>query len=98
MNKARRKLVCALGTGAFAALLGNPVLSAAALAVETPKLSPDDPAAKSLEYTHLSPDNAKNCAGCQFYTGADAEWGPCTIFPDKLVSARGLCKSWYGRA
>ena len=64
-----------------------------------PKLSPDDPTAKSLMYTHQSADANKLCSGCQFYTGAtDAEWGACVIFQKKLVSAGGVCNSWFKRA
>jgi len=34
-----------------------------------------------------------------FATGvADAEWGACMIFPKKLVSAGGVCNSWFKRA
>jgi len=66
------------------------------LAANLPELSPDDAAAKSLNYTH---DTARRCAGCQFYTGAGGEdWGRCVIFPDKLVNANGVCNSWYARA
>ncbi len=98
MNKNRRSIVIALDAGTMAFPLGN-LLSGGVLAADTPKLSPDDPTAMSLEYSHESSDSARRCAGCQFFTGAaDAEWGPCVIFPGKLVSARGLCKSWFAKA
>ncbi|MCP4471887.1 MAG: hypothetical protein GY815_14600 [Gammaproteobacteria bacterium] len=68
-------------------------------AADLPKLSPDDPAAKSLMYVHESADADRRCSGCQFYSGAaDADWGPCVIFPEKVVSARGACNSWYKKA
>ena len=99
MNKTRRSFLCALGTGVIAIPLGTLTSQGIALAAETPKLDPEDPAAKALEYVHESPDAAKRCDGCQFYTGAtNAEWGPCAIFSGKLVSAKGLCKSWYAKA
>ena len=70
-----------------------------AQAADMPKLSPDDPTAKSLMYTHQSADANKLCSGCQFYTGVtDAEWGACVIFQKKLVSAGGVCNSWFKRA
>jgi hypothetical protein len=70
-----------------------------ALAADMPELYPDEPAAKSLMYTHQSADASKLCSGCQFYTGAaDAQWGACVIFPEKLVSAGGVCNSWFKRA
>ncbi len=99
MNKTRRSFVSTLGAGFFVVPLSSLILSRAVLAADTPKLSPDDPTAKSLEYTHKSPDSVKRCGKCQFYTGAaDSEWGPCVIFPGKLVNAGGVCNSWYQKA
>jgi len=98
VNKTRRLIVRALGSGVIALPLGTLAFPGAAQAGDTPKLSPDDPAAKSLEYTHTSTNTDRRCAGCQFYTGATSdEWGPCVIFPGKLVNAQGLCKSWYAK-
>ena len=98
MNNNRRSIVIALGAGTMALPIVN-LLSGGVLAADTPKLSPDDPTAKSLEYSHESSDSARRCAGCQFFTGAaDEEWGPCVIFPGKLVNAGGLCKSWFAKA
>jgi hypothetical protein len=99
MNKTRRLLVNAVGSGIVAfpilSLLGSTRLQAA----DHPKLDPDDAVAKSLNYTHESADTARRCAGCQFYTGAKGEdWGPCVIFPEKLVNANGVYNSWYARA
>ena len=99
MNKNRRKLVSAFATGALVFPLSGLIALREAQAADTPKLSPDDPAAKSLMYTHQSADANKLCSGCQFYTPAtDAEWGACVIFPEKLVSGRGVCNSWFKRA
>jgi len=99
MNKSRRRFVYTIATGVLAVplsgLMGLRPVQAAAMS----KLSPDDPSAKSLMYTHQSQDAEKRCSGCQFYTGAaDAEWGSCVIFPDKLVSASGVCNSWFEKA
>ena len=99
MNKTRRKLVGAFATGAVVVPLGGLIALRAAQAADTPKLSPDDPLAKSLMYTHQSADADKLCSGCQLYTpGADAEWGACVIFAQKRVSGRGFCTSWIKRA
>ena len=98
MNETRRLIVRALGSSVMAIPLGTFINAEAAQAADTPKLSTDDPAAKARAYTHASTDTAKRCAGCQFYTGAASDkWGPCVIFPDKLVNAQGLCKSWYAK-
>ena len=99
MNKSRRLMVCNLGKATLAIPLVGLLQTADVLAADTPHLSPDEPAAQSLGYTHESGDNARRCAGCQFYTGAMGdEWGSCVIFPGKLVNARGLCQSWYAKA
>jgi hypothetical protein len=99
VNQTRRLFVRVLGSGVMGISMGSFILTGAAEAADTPKLSPDDPAAKSLQYTHASIDTVKRCAGCQFYTGAASdEWGPCVIFPDKLVNSQGLCNSWYAKA
>jgi hypothetical protein len=99
MNKTRRRLVSVFATGAVVIPLSGLVSLRMAQAADIPQLSPKDPAAKSLMYSHQSADASKLCSGCQFYTGAtDADWGACVIFPDKLVSAGGVCNSWFKRA
>ncbi|MEO0575760.1 MAG: high-potential iron-sulfur protein [Pseudomonadota bacterium] len=70
---------------------------------ETPKLSEDDPQAVALSYKHNAADaeaapEGSVCGNCQLYTGGDAEWGPCSIFPGKAVSAKGWCATWVKRA
>ncbi|MCP4387486.1 MAG: high-potential iron sulfur protein 2 [Gammaproteobacteria bacterium] len=99
MNKNRRKVVKIMGSGLVAIpALGFTGLTRV-LAAGDAKLSPDDPAAKNLNYTEASTDSARHCAGCQFYSGVQGDdWGPCVIFPEKLVNAGGLCNSWYARA
>ncbi|MCP4331724.1 MAG: high-potential iron sulfur protein 2 [Gammaproteobacteria bacterium] len=99
MMKTRRTLLHAFGAVAITLPTSGLILSRIAFAADMPKLSIDDPTAKSLDYTHESADASKRCAGCQFYTGAsDSAWGACVIFPEKLVSAEGLCNSWFMRA
>ena len=99
MNKTRRRFVSVFAAGAVVIPLSGLLALSQAQAADMPQLSPDDPAAKSLMYTHQSADANKLCSGCQFYTGAaDAGWGACAIFPDKLVNAGGVCNSWFMRA
>ena len=70
-----------------------------ALAADTPPVDPKDAQAKALAYVHLSAKPDANCANCQLYTGsADAEWGPCAIFPGKLVASAGWCSAWVKKA
>ena len=74
-----------------------------------PKLSEDDPAAKSLNYVHdastvdpasrANPAENQSCANCALIQGEDgAEWRPCQIFPGKLVNANGWCSVWAPKA
>jgi len=99
MNKTRRLLLNALGSGLVAYPVVSLFASTPAQAADSPRLSPDDPSAQALNYTHESADAARACSSCQFYTGAAGDaWGPCVIFPETLVSAAGVCNSWYARA
>jgi hypothetical protein len=80
--------------------------SRAAHAQDMPKLSLDDPQAKALDYVHdagKAQDHSafqqgSTCANCIQYTGdPQAEWGPCRLFPGKLVNSGGWCKVWGPR-
>lgn len=67
-----------------------------------PKLSVDDPQAKSLAYVEdtATIDSARQprfqagqaCSNCAlFQKKDDPDWGGCSIFPGKLVKAAGWC-------
>lgn len=93
--KTRRMfLLRAAGAGAIVALTGLLTGRRVAADSHVPKLDPDSPQAKALDYTHQSPKAGQRCDNCQFYQGGDAPWGGCQIFPGNLVSAEGWCKSW----
>lgn len=99
MNSNRRLILRALGSGAIVIPLASVGALAASIATNSPRLDPADATAKGLNYTHESADADRSCARCQFYSDPGAvEWGPCVIFPGKLVSANGLCNSWFARA
>ncbi len=86
-----------IGSTAVAFVAGPSLLIATvpALAGDTPAVDPDDSQAKALSYVHVSPKADANCANCRLYTGsADAEWGPCAIFPGKQVAGAGWCSAW----
>lgn len=99
MKKLTRRQV--LGTAATA-LTVSPLLaltSRLAIAAEASRVDPNDPQAKALAYVHQSPKQDSNCANCQLYTGAaDAEWGPCAIFPGKQVAGAGWCSAWVKKS
>ena len=69
---------------------------------EMPKLSANDPQAKSLAYVEdaTTIDSARQprfqagqaCSNCVlFQKKDDPDWGGCSIFPGKLVKAAGWC-------
>lgn len=107
----RRHVLKAGVTGVMAIPLAAVVGSRRAQAqnLELPKLAEDDASAVALGYVHDAGavDKSANanfvagstCANCQLYTGApDTEWGPCSIFPGKLVAADGWCRTWIKKA
>lgn len=100
MNKiksspSRRDFLRKAGAGtAFVAMGGVLAPRISTAAGELPKVDPNDPAAKALEYTHESTQEGKHCGNCQLWQGGDKAWGGCLIFPGKEVSAKGWCKSW----
>ncbi|MBP1152418.1 MULTISPECIES: high-potential iron-sulfur protein [unclassified Methylocaldum] len=70
-----------------------------------PKLSPDDPMAKSLRYVEDAtkatrppregvPGEQQFCHNCKFLQAGEGEWRPCSIFGGKLVNVNGWCSSW----
>lgn len=90
MPQSRRQFVRALGAAAVTVSFGGTVL-----ADDKEKLDPEDPVAKSLDYTHQAANSSKRCKTCQLYRGrGNAEWGKCAIFGSKLVNANGWCASW----
>jgi hypothetical protein len=97
MKVPRRRIVTSIASGILSLPLS--ALLQTLSAADTPRLDPGDSAAKTLMYTHESTDANRTCYGCQFYSDAAAsEWGPCVIFPEKLVNASGVCNSWFKRA
>jgi hypothetical protein len=98
VNNTLRTFIRVLGTGVITIPLGV-LTSQIVMAADIPKLDPEGSAAKALAYVHESADGDRSCLKCQFYTkGSEVNWGNCVIFPEKLVSARGLCNSWYAKA
>lgn len=93
MDKQRRIFIQQLGTGV--ATLSLTVLTTTASGSDRPKLDPEDSTAKALGYVHAAPNPSKRCGECQLFKGSgNAEWGPCSVFPGKLVNKRGWCSAW----
>jgi hypothetical protein len=102
-NITRRRLL-RMGVAGLVAAPAVPLIFHPALADE--RLSEDDPQAQALGYRHDVADvdhadyqEGQTCANCQLYTDPDAaEWGPCAVFPGRLVAAGGWCSAWVPRA
>ncbi len=72
-------------------------------------LSESDPQAQALGYKAdaAKVDKVKfpkyaagqTCSNCQLYQGKPADaTGPCALFPNKLVAAKGWCSAWVKKA
>lgn len=90
----RRQFV--MSTATVVALSPSILLTSRSVAAaDMPKLDPSDPQASALSYVHESPKADNVCANCQLYSSAgDSDWGPCAIFPGKLVAGKGWCSAW----
>lgn len=101
-DRGRRRFLTETLSGVIAVPIAGLAGTRAALAADKPKLSLDNAQAKALEYVHdagEASDNpafkeGSNCANCIQWTGGDAEWGDCRIFPGKLVNRNGWCTAW----
>lgn len=90
--------------GAAAGAVTVPVfgLLGTATAADKPKLDPGNGQAKALNYVHEASEasdnpafqEGANCANCVHWTGGDAAWGGCNLFPNHVVSANGWCTAW----
>lgn len=92
--------------GAAVTIASSGAWTARADSHEPPRVSEDDPSAAALKYVHdaTKADAAQRagdrfCDNCQLYSGKpDDEWGPCAIFPGKVVAGKGWCTAWAARS
>ena len=94
----RRQFV--MSTATVVALSPSIFMSSRSVAAaDMPKLDLNDPQASALSYAHESPNSDNVCANCQLYSSAaDSDWGPCAIFPGKLVAGQGWCSAWVKKS
>ena len=97
-NVNRREAIRLSVTGLAAVSLGG-----FTVVVQAEQVSESDELAVSLNYKHdaskaegRSDDNAY-CKNCAFFTGGDAEWGPCSIFNSNEVNANGWCVTYSAK-
>ena len=105
-DKNRRRFLRGAVAGAVAAPIVGLLASGDATAAEQPKLDPSNPQAKALNYVHDASEASNNpafkeganCGNCIQWTGGDADWGGCKIFPGKQVARAGWCAAWAKQA
>ena len=101
-DNGRRRFLRGAAAGVIAAPIVGLLGGREAAAADQPKLDPSMGQAKALNYVHDAADASDNpafkegadCANCLQWTGGDAEWGGCNIFPGKLVNRNGWCTAW----
>ena len=103
MQAFKRRTFLLIASSAAAAVAGR-------VAAQTGgKVSESDPQAVALGYKDdtTKVDNKKypkhtpdqKCANCQFFQGkATDALGPCAVFGNRNVSAKGWCSSWTKKA
>lgn len=53
--------------------------------------------ADTAKYPNYAP--GQMCSGCQLYSGEPGDaTGPCSLFQNKIVPAKGWCSAWVKKA
>jgi hypothetical protein len=52
---------------------------------------------KELGFKLMSPDPAKQCAGCGFFTATEGDCGTCALMSGGAVTAHSVCDSWAAK-
>jgi hypothetical protein len=107
-DPSRRRFLAqsAVTVAAVTLALNATAQKAAPAAAKLPKLPLDNAQAKALAYTdnaasvkHPSFKAGSHCANCNLYKGAKGDaYGPCQIFPQHSVAAKGWCSAWVKKA
>ena len=101
-NSSRRSFLKKGMFGLAALPLGMGVMTSKAFAASLPRLSPEAPNAKALNYVEVAADAADHaaykpdsyCDNCMFFQ-PDTEG--CTLFQGSSVEPKGWCQSWVKR-
>jgi hypothetical protein len=94
----RRDVIRCLGSsvslGAALILLPGCPVSAEGVCADPAKMDSGAAALRaSLNYTEQSPDAAKSCAACAFFTAGPGGCGSCQILSGP-ANSKGHCDSW----
>lgn len=99
-----RREILKAGACSLLILAATPFACKPARAAE--RVAENDPTALALGYRqdasqahHPQYVAGRDCAACRFYTAtADAEWGSCSVFQNRLVATKGWCSAWAARS
>lgn len=107
-DPSRRRFLAQVATATVVSTLVHDVAAnqAGPAAAKLPKLPLDNSQAKALAYTEdagsvKSPLHkaGSRCDNCNLYKGIKGEaYGPCQIFPQHSVAAKGWCSGWAKKA
>jgi hypothetical protein len=53
---------------------------------------------RDLGFKLVSPDTAKRCGGCAFFTATASECGACQLMNGGAVTAHSVCNSWAAKS
>lgn len=101
-DNGRRRFLRGAVAGVVAVPIAGLLGARPAGAADKPHLDPNNAQAKALNYVHDAAEASDNpafeegahCANCIQWTGGDAEWGGCNIFPANTVHRDGWCTAW----
>ncbi|MFD1613202.1 high-potential iron-sulfur protein [Sphingomonas tabacisoli] len=95
----RRGLLCVAATGAAAIALASRASAANAEACFNPDALPaaQKSLRRSLGFQLASPDPARKCGGCAFFTAKPEGCGSCALLSGGPVTAASVCNSWAKR-
>jgi hypothetical protein len=96
VDNARRSLFGLLAAAPLLALgLASRSSAQATACLDLSKLSMADKGLRnSLGYKLQTPDPAKKCGNCAFFTPAGADCGKCMIFNNGPTTPNSFCTSW----
>lgn len=99
-SNGRRRFIRLAVTGLAVTPLAGALLSQTAQAAPVP-VQESDPMASAVGYkadaakATARKDPSESCSNCNLYSGKEgAADGPCALFQDNLVSAKGWCTAW----
>lgn len=97
-NPDRRKFIVKTTAMAFVAPTAIGLGSSNLFAQELPLVDESSPQAQALKYVAASATDGQTCGNCALYQGADADVGPCALFPGSGVAKAGWCSAWVKKS